>query len=188
MRFASHKMRAGSMPSAVANRGDCSDYATMKIPVFSLVTVALSTLPLLAQDGPVDWKTLATEFSQDAAAAQAKYQGQMLTVTGPVSSIAQGDMTTDNPSVAVTLSTPDGPGPDVKCLFQNEDLAVNSELYVPDDGSEAVLRKRDSAGNVISSEPIMQTGQQIVVTGSFLSFDAGDIVLQHCKLSGSAAR
>lgn len=159
----------------------------MKILLFSLVVVALSVLPLRAQDGPVDWKTLATEFSQDAAAAQAKYQGQMLTVSGPVSSIASGDMTTDNPAVAVTLSTPDGPGPDLKCLFQNEDLAVNSELYVPDDGSEAILRKRDSAGNVISSEPVVQTGEQIVVTGSFLSFDAGDIVLQHCKLAGGAS-
>lgn len=159
----------------------------MKILLFSLVVVAFSVLPLRAQDGPVDWKTLATEFSQDAAAAQAKYQGQMLTVSGPVSSIASGDMTTDNPAVAVTLSTPDGPGPDLKCLFQNEDLAVNSELYVPDDGSEAILRKRDSAGNVISSEPVVQTGEQIVVTGSFLSFDAGDIVLQHCKLAGGAS-
>ncbi len=175
------------MLSGVANRGDCHNDQGMKILVLPLIAVALSALPLLAQEGPVDWRTLATEFSQDAAEAQTKYQGQMLTVTGPVFSIAQGDMTTDNPAVAVTLSTPDGPGPDVKCLFQNEDLAVNSELYVPDDGSEAVLRKRDSAGNVISSEPIVQTGQQIVVTGSFLSFDAGDIVLQHCRLSGSAA-
>ena len=175
------------MLSGVANRGDCHNDQGMKILVLPLIAVALSALPLFAQDGPVDWKTLATEFSQDAAAAQAKYLGQMLTVTGPVSSIAAGDMTTDNPAVAVTLSTPDGPGPDVKCLFQNEDLAVNSELYVPDDGSEAILRKRDSAGNVISSEPIVQAGQQIVVTGSFLSFDAGDIVLQHCRLSGSAA-
>jgi hypothetical protein len=111
----------------------------------------------------------------------------MITVTGPVSGIAQGDMTTDNPAVAVTLSTPTGPGPDVKCLFQNEDLAPNSEIYVPNDGSEAILRKRDNVGNVISSEPMVQTGQQIVVTGSFLEFDAGDIVLQHCRLAGGAA-
>ena len=112
----------------------------------------------------------------------------MITVTGPVSGIAQGDMTTDNPAVAVTLSTPAGPGPDVKCLFQNEDLAPNSEIYVPSDGSEAILRKRDNVGNVISSEPMVQTGQQIVVTGSFLEFDAGDIVLQHCRLAGGAAQ
>ena len=106
----------------------------------------------------------------------------MITVSGPVASIAQGDMTTDNPAVAVTLSTPEGPGPDVKCLFQNEDLPVNTELYVPDDGSEAVLRKRDPTGNVISSAPFVQSGQQVTVTGSFLNFDAGDIVLQHCRM------
>ena len=141
-----------------------------------------------AQSTPVDWQTLATEFSQDEAAASNKYQGPMITVTGPVSGIAQGDMTTDNPAVAVTLSTPAGPGPDVKCLFQNEDLAPNSEIYVPSDGSEAILRKRDNVGNVISSEPMVQTGQQIVVTGSFLEFDAGDIVLQHCRLAGGAAQ
>lgn len=153
---------------------------------FALLCLAANLAP--AQSAPVDWQTLATEFSQDEAAASNKYQGQMITVTGPVSGIAQGDMTTDNPAVAVTLSTPAGPGPDVKCLFQNEDLAPNSEIYVPSDGSEAILRKRDNVGNVISSEPMVQTGQQIVVTGSFLEFDAGDIVLQHCRLAGGAAQ
>ena len=153
---------------------------------FALLCLAANLAP--AQSAPVDWQTLATEFSQDEAAASNKYQGQMSTVTGPVSGIAQGDMTTDNPAVAVTLSTPAGPGPDVKCLFQNEDLAPNSEIYVPSDGSEAILRKRDNVGNVISSEPMVQTGQQIVVTGSFLEFDAGDIVLQHCRLAGGAAQ
>ena len=153
---------------------------------FALLCLAANVAP--AQSTPVDWQTLATEFSQDEGAASNKYQGQMITVTGPVSGIAQGDMTTDNPAVAVTLSTPAGPGPDVKCLFQNEDLAPNSEIYVPSDGSEAILRKRDNVGNVISSEPMVQTGQQIVVTGSFLEFDAGDIVLQHCRLAGGAAQ
>ncbi len=153
---------------------------------FALLCLAANAAP--AQSTPVDWQTLATEFSQDEAAASNKYQGQMITVTGPVSGIAQGDMTTDNPAVAVTLSTPAGPGPDVKCLFQNEDLAPNSEIYVPSDGSEAILRKRDNVGNVISSEPMVQSGQQIVVTGSFLEFDAGDIVLQHCRLAGGAAQ
>ena len=153
---------------------------------FALLCLAANLAP--AQSAPVDWQTLATEFSQDEAAASNKYQGQMITVTGPVSGIAQGDMTTDSPAVAVTLSTPAGPGPDVKCLFQNEDLAPNSEIYVPSDGSEAILRKRDNVGNVISSEPMVQTGQQIVVTGSFLEFDAGDIVLQHCRLAGGGAQ
>ena len=153
---------------------------------FALLCLAANAAP--AQSTPVDWQTLATEFSQDEAAASNKYQGQMITVTGPVSGIAQGDMTTDNPAVAVTLSSPAGPGPDVKCLFQNEDLAPNSEIYVPNDGSEAILRKRDNVGNVISSEPMVQSGQQIVVTGSFLEFDAGDIVLQHCRLAGGAAQ
>ena len=159
----------------------------MKVSSF-FALLCLAANVATAQSTPVDWQTLATEFSQDEAAASNKYQGQMMTVTGPVSGIAQGDMTTDNPAVAVTLSTPAGPGPDVKCLFQNEDLAPNSEIYVPSDGSEAILRKRDNVGNVISSEPMVQTGQQIVVTGSFLEFDAGDIVLQHCRLAGGAAQ
>jgi hypothetical protein len=158
----------------------------MKLIFIFFATAVFCLRPASGQDAPVDWKTLATEFSEDAAAAQTKYEGKMITVSGPVASIAQGDMTTDNPAVAVTLSTPDGPGPDVKCLFQNEDLPVNTELYVPDDGSEAVLRKRDPAGNVISSEPFVQSGQQVTVTGSFLNFDAGDIVLQHCRMPGGA--
>ena len=74
---------------------------------FSLTLVAaLTVASALAQDAPIDWRTIATEFSQDQAAAEAKYQGRMITVSGPVSSIADGDMTTESaPAVAVILST-----------------------------------------------------------------------------------
>ncbi|MFM8718886.1 MAG: OB-fold protein, partial [Chthoniobacterales bacterium] len=126
----------------------------MKIlPLF--LAVAFFASSALAQDAPIDWRTLATEFSQDQAAAEAKYQGKMLTVTGPVSGIAAGDDTLDNPSVAVTLSTQDGPGPDVKCLFENEDLEPNTQLYVPDDGSEVQIRTVDQVGNETGSKPLV---------------------------------
>ncbi|MFM8684081.1 MAG: OB-fold protein [Chthoniobacterales bacterium] len=155
----------------------------MKIlPLF--LAVAFFASSALAQDAPIDWRTIATEFSQDQAAAEAKYQGKMLTVTGPVSGIAAGDDTLDNPSVAVTLSTQDGPGPDVKCLFENEDLEPNTQLYVPDDGSEVLIRTVDQVGNETGSKPLIETGQQITVTGSYVEFDAGDIVLRHCRLAG----
>ena len=151
------------------------------LPLLLTATVVVA----FAQDSaPIDWKTIATEFSQDEAAAEAKYQGKMITVTGPVSAIAGGDDTLDNPSVAVTLSTQDGPGPDVKCLFENEDLEPNTQLYVPDDGSEVLVKTVDPTGNVTGSRPMVQTGQQITVTGSYLEFDAGDIVLRHCRLVG----
>ena len=158
----------------------------MKTLALTLVA-AFSVASALAQDAAIDWRTIATEFSQDQAAAEAKYQGKMITVTGPVSAVAGGDMTLDNPSVAVTLSTQDGPGPDVKCLFQIADLPVNTEFNLPDDGSEVLLLKRDGAGNVVSSQPFLQTGQQATVSGSFLSYDAGDIVIQHCRIAGPAS-
>jgi len=155
----------------------------------ALLLLFVSISSLLAQDSaPVDWRTIATEFSQDQAAAEAKYQGKMITVTGPVSAIAGGDMTVDDPSVAVTLSTQDGPGPDVKCLFENEDLEPNTQLYVPDDGSEVQLRNVDQVGNETGSRPWIQTGQQITVTGSFMDYEAGDIVLRHCRLAGGAGQ
>lgn len=141
-----------------------------------------------AQDAPVDWKTLASEFTEDAAAAQAKYQGRTITVTGPVSAIAAGDMTTESdPAVAVTLSTPDGPGPDVKLLFENEDLQPNQQLYVPGDNSEVLLRTTDGIGNVTGSQPFIQSGQQITVSGSFFGYVAGEIVIRHARLAGGAA-
>lgn len=141
-----------------------------------------------AQDAPVDWKTIATEFSQDEAAAETKYQGRMITVTGPVSATAGGDMTLDNASVAVTLSAQDGPGPDVKCLFENEDLEPNTQLYVSDDGSEVLLKNVDPTGDVTGSRPFVQNGQQITVAGSYLDFEAGDIVLRHCRLVGGTGQ
>ena len=176
------------MPSDVANAGRGAE----NVPIMKTSTLlALFSLAATAaaQQAPVDWKTLATEFSEDAAAAQAKYEGQMITVTGPVSAIAQGDMTTESdPAVAVTLSAADGPGPDVKCLFENDDLQPNQQLYVPGDNSEVILRSTDTTGNVTGSAPFIQTGQSIVVSGSFFGFDAGDIVLRHARLLPAAAR
>ena len=159
----------------------------MKLPLLA-AAAALFVSSALAQNAPIDWRTIATEFSQDQAAAEAKYAGKMLTVTGPVSAIAGGDDTLDNPSVAVTLSTQDGPGPDVKCLFENEDLEPNTQLYVPDDGSEVQIRTVDQVGNETGSRPLIETGQQITVTGSYVEFDAGDIVLRHCRLAGGAGQ
>ena len=158
----------------------------MKTLALTLVA-AFSVTSALAQDAAIDWRTIATEFSQDQAAAEAKYQGRMITVSGPVSAIAEGDMTVDDPSVAVTLSTQDGPGPDVKCLFENEDLEPNTQLDVPDDGSEVIIRTVDQIGNVTGSRPFIQSGQQITVSGSYVEFDAGDIVLRHCRLAGAPA-
>jgi len=156
---------------------------------FSLtLVVALSVSSALAQDAPIDWRTIATEFSQDQAAAETKYQGRMITVSGPVSSIAEGDMTTESTAaVAVILSTQDGPGPDVKCLFENGDLEPNTQLAVSDDASEVLIRTVDQIGNETGSKPFIQTGQQITVSGSYLEFDAGDIVLRHCRLVGAPA-
>jgi hypothetical protein len=112
----------------------------------------------------------------------------MITVSGPVSSIAEGDMTTESaPAVAVILSTADGPGPDVKCLFENEDLEPNTQLAVTDDASEVLIRTVDQVGNETGSRPFIQAGQQITVSGSYLEFDAGDIVLRHCRLVGAPA-
>jgi hypothetical protein len=158
----------------------------MKTLALTLVA-AFSVASALAQDAAIDWRTIATEFSQDQAAAEAKYQGRMITVSGPVSAIAEGDMTVDDPSVAVTLSTQDGPGPDVKCLFENEDLEPNTQLDVPDDGSEVIIRTVDQIGNVTGSRPFIQSGQHITVSGSYVEFDAGDIVLRHCRLAGAPA-
>jgi len=157
----------------------------MKTSSLALI-LSLSASAALAQNASVDWLTIATEFSQDQAAAAAKYQGQMLTITGPVSAIAGGDDTLDNPSVAVTLSTEAGPGPDVKCLFENEDLEPNTQLAVTDDSSEVLVRTVDQIGNETGSRPFIQTGQQITVSGSFMEFDAGDIVLRHCRLIPAA--
>lgn len=154
----------------------------------SLAILLASVVLCHAQEAPVDWKTVATEFSQNETAAEAKYQGKIITVTGPVSAIAGGDMTLDNPSVAVTLSTQDGPGPDIKCLFENEDLEPNTQLYAPDDGTEALLKTVDAAGNVTSSRPLVQAGQQITVSGSYVDFEAGDIVLRHCRLVGGVGQ
>jgi hypothetical protein len=97
-------------------------------------------------------------------------------------------MTTESdPAVAVTLSTPDGPGPDVKCLFENEDLQPNQQLYVPGDNSEVLLRTTDGIGNVTGSQPFIQSGQEVTVSGSFFGYVAGEIVIRHARLVAGTA-
>lgn len=157
---------------------------TLRLSAALLIAAACTSL---AQTPAVDWKTIASEFAEDAAAGQAKYQDQAVTVTGPVSAIAAGDMTVGNPSVAVTLSAENGPAASVKCLFENMDLEPNTEIQVPDDAGEALLIKRDSAGNITSSAPIFTVGQQVTVTGDYIDFAAGDVVLRHCRLAGGSA-
>lgn len=157
---------------------------TLHLPV-ALLCAATSSV--FAQTPAVDWTTIATEFADDAAAAQAKYQDQVVTVTGPISAIAAGDMTVGNPSVAVTLSTENGPAASVKCLFENMDLEPNTEIQVPDEAGEALLIKRDSSGNITSSSPIFGVGQKITVTGDYIDFSAGDVVLRHCRIAGGSA-
>ena len=161
------------------------------LPLFILIC---SLQLVLAEEAPIDWKTLATEFSENAETAEAKYQGKYLTVTGPVSSLAGGDMTVEAPAVAVTLSTQDGPGPDVKCLFENEDLEPGTQLHVTGDGSEVLLRQVDQSpgefranmeGLESGSRPFIVTGQNITVSGSFYGYQAGDIILRHAKLAST---
>ena len=144
------------------------------LPLFILIC---SLQLVLAEEAPIDWKTLATEFSENAETAEAKYQGKYLTVTGPVSSLAGGDMTVEAPAVAVTLSTQDGPGPDVT-----------------GDGSEVLLRQVDQSpgefranmeGLESGSRPFIVTGQNITVSGSFYGYQAGDIILRHAKLAST---
>ena len=174
------------MPCAVANGPRKADDDSMKILPAALLSALLAS-STFAQEAPIDWRTIATEFSQDQAAAEAKYAGKMITVMGPVSSIAEGDMTTEStPAVAVILSTQDGPGPDVKCLFENEDLEPNTQLAVSGDASEVLIRTVDQVGNETGSRPFIQSGQQITVSGSFFEFDAGDIVLRHCRMAAGA--
>ena len=103
-------------------------------------------------------------------------------------------MTVEAPAVAVTLSTQDGPGPDVKCLFENEDLEQGTHLHVTGDGSEVLLRQVDQSpgefranmeGLESGSRPFIVTGQNITVSGSFYGYQAGDIILRHAKLAST---
>lgn len=151
----------------------------MKFPTTALCLVALAPVVALAQDAPIDWKVLATEFSKDSSTAEAKYQGKVLTVTGPISAVGTGD--TDKPCVEITISSNDGPGPDVKCQFDPSDLEPNIELFVEDGGSEVLRRRRDEAGKLLESKPFAEVGQQITVKGTFADFDAGDIVIGHAR-------
>lgn len=152
-----------------------------------LLFLATASLAFAQDAASVDWKVIAAEFAADQASAEAKYRGKMLTVTGPVSAVAGGDMTLNDPSVAVTLSSNAGPGPDVKCLFENEDLEPGTQLSVTGDGSEVLIKTVDGTGYVTGSRPFAQTGQLITVSGSYFEYSAGDIVLRHCRMAGSPA-
>ena len=70
----------------------------------------------------------------------------------------------------------------MKAEFLYGAIPVNSEIQVDDNnGAVANLVRRDSAGNILSTEPYISVGQKVAIKGDFKELKVGDIILTACK-------
>src|SRR5262249_46584824 len=112
-----------------------------------------------------------------------KYQGQRILVYGRIGQVAQANDSEGNP-LNVFLQLANNPTPDVKCIFTLADIpgwAQDAEIQIPDDGSQAVIARRNRDGNVSRERPFVVVGQNVGIHGTFDRFEAGDVVLKDAK-------
>lgn len=164
------------------------------LPAFLLLTLATCTavfaqtpaLPPLPPDGFVTLQQIIGDFAAQPEAAAQKYQGQRVLVYGRVGQVAQSDDAEGNP-LDVFLQLPNNPTPDVKCVFTLAELpgwAQDSQVVIPDDGSQAVISRRNAEGEVKDQRPFVIVGENVGIHGTFDRFVAGDIILKDAKKVG----
>lgn len=163
------------------------------LPAFLLLTAMAGAfaqntpaLPPLPPDGFVTLQQIVGDFTAQPQAALQKYQGQRVLVYGRVGQVAQANDSEGNP-LNVFLQLPNNPTPDVKCVFTLADIpgwAQDAEVQIPDDGSQAVIARRNQEGNVTREKPFVVVGQNVGIHGTFDRFEAGDVVLKDAKKAG----
>ena len=149
-------------------------------PVSQVQKMEASSLSPLPSDGVVPLKVIAGDFAADQNAAVGKYSGRRITVVGRVSAVS--NPSSENKVLTVTLQDPSASQPAVKAEFLYGAIPVNSEIQVDDNnGAVANLVRRDSAGNILSTEPYISVGQKVAIKGDFKELKVGDIILTACK-------
>jgi hypothetical protein len=149
-------------------------------PVSKVQKMEASTLAPLPENGVVPLKVIAGDFAADQNAAVGKYTGRRITVVGRVSAVS--NPSSENKVLTVTLQDASASLPAVKANFLYGAIPVNSEIQVDDnDGTVANLVRRDSAGNILSTDPYISVGQKVAIKGDFKELKVGDIILTACK-------
>jgi hypothetical protein len=167
-----------------------------------LSLILISVTPLLAQDGypataiarqdaaaylkplnergVVSLKTIAGDFATNQVAAIGKYTDHMITVVGRIAHLSQGHG--ENVALVVKLQDAAASLPAVKGVFLPSNFSENSAIQISPDGSSASLIKRDAKGKVLSQNTFLTVDQTVAIKGNYKNIDAGDIILNDCKL------
>lgn len=123
---------------------------------------------------------LLAEFSEDADAAQAKYEKQRITVVGDVEEVSAPS----GPSreVLCVVLQPEGGGKmSVRGDYTWDDLEGGMDIFLSKDGKEAVLRRRDHRGEVLDEQILYKVGAIAGLRGVVSEFSEDAIVLTSCQ-------
>ena len=142
---------------------------------------AEATMKPLPENGVVMLKTIAGDFASNAVAASAKYSGHRITVVGRIAAVEKGSG--EDTALVVTMQDPSEHLPAVKAKFLSGAIPQNSEIDISEDGSQAVLLKRDRRGMILGRRPYLSVDQRIRVRGDLKELQVGDIVLTDCSLA-----
>jgi hypothetical protein len=129
----------------------------------------------------IPFSELAAEFNANSTAADQKYQGQYLKVRGRVASLSQ-DGGAGSPLSAI-LSAPDNDSFQIRADFSLDTLGADwASISISDDGTQAVLVRRNREGTILENRPFLVVGEERVVAGSYQGFVAGAMVLRDARL------
>lgn len=134
----------------------------------------------LPEDGAVTLEQIVSDFRTDPVAADKKYGGNQITVTGRV-----GDVENAMEAgyvLAVYLQEYENTTPDVKCLFARSALPEGATVSVDDTTNQALLTGDGFAGPSDEQQAFVSVDQKVSITGDYDQFIAGNIVLKNCTL------
>ena len=155
--------------------------------VFATVLAAFSQSQLapLAPDGFVTLQQIVQDFANQPDDALQKYNGMRVCVYGRVGRVEQSDDNDGDP-LAVTMQLPNQTTPDVKAIFDQDDIP-SGVVSISDNDTKATVFHRDWAGNLSNQQSFIVVGENVAIRGTFDNFVAGDIILKNSfKLSPEA--
>jgi len=137
---------------------------------------ALAPLPA---NGAVTLTQIVSDFRTNPQAADQKYGGNRITVTGRVGRVETGGDGVD--LLAVYLQEYENPTPDVKAFFPQDMFPPSSSVEISADNSQAIVLHNNHRGVLTMETPFAVVGQQIGIEGTYEHMQAGNIVLKDSR-------
>lgn len=139
-----------------------------------------AALKPLSVSGFVTLDEIVSDFRNSPDAALQKYGGQQVIVYGRVGQLTSPDDA--DGALVVYLQQFNNTTPDVKAIFNMDNIPQHSSIEVSSDGTQATLSHRTRRTDEINANHAwISVDERIGIKGGFSGFVAGDIVIKDCR-------